>query len=189
MSASVRTPATTTVLTLMLALLAFSSSVAHAQGPVLLRCGSNTWQHTIPRAVNRTIPIAENTIGNSSMRWAAIYNRATWDQRTSMTLTPTDFWSSAVFQFDGNYGPTSWVGLMTPNACPSTSAQIQYNHYYIGGNTTIMMSLACHEQGHAFGLDHPNNASSCMWAGAGWPLEATAGEYNTVSYWYYVSHP
>lgn len=67
---------------------------------------------------------------------------------------------------ENNYGDTGWLGATNINCCKSgtnhiISSSIQLNNFY-NPTATARRHTACQEEGHAMGLDHLNNASSCM---------------------------
>jgi hypothetical protein len=71
---------------------------------------------------------------------------------------------------DGNYGSTGWIGLthIYFSSGIITSAYIQLNRYYDSNYGAAVpgesMESACHEEGHALGMNHNTSPTSCMYA-------------------------
>jgi hypothetical protein len=74
-----------------------------------------------------------------------------------------------VWVYSANYGPVRWIGATTwaPDASGSygnvTNVTVQFNDYY-GGTAAEHRNTACHELGHALGLDHNTSVYSCLYA-------------------------
>lgn len=73
-----------------------------------------------------------------------------------------------VHVYNGNYGATGWVGLTswpydsTGDFDNTTNVTIKLNDYY-GGTAAQHRNTACHEMGHALGLDHNTSTGSCLY--------------------------
>jgi hypothetical protein len=103
----------------------------------------------------------------SYMHTATLWNENTNVAPTDATVSHVDRTSSisdGVNVHDANYGDTTWAAqwqCLSYYAGRCLFSQIQYNLHHITSNTPdYHKGLACHEEGHALGLNHAS--SSCM---------------------------
>ncbi len=92
--------------------------------------------------------------------------------------------------YSRNYGPTSWAGRTITWGLDGRiyKAKVQFNDYfgnYFGPRgprpiANYHHSIACHELGHAVGLGHNSDETSCMTTGGTWPIRGSAEDYGML---------
>jgi len=135
------------------------------------RCGNNRWHYagTHPRVNIMDQTSAGWPVHTKSDKWntsTAIDTIYHWYTQYSCTGT-----SNCVWVMNGNYGPTGWVGYTSffvgTTPLVLTGASIDLNDYcapgYVCSSGFAHASTACHELGHALGLDHNTFKSSCLY--------------------------
>ncbi len=106
----------------------------------------------------------------SFMHNASVWNETYHINPTDVVVGHADRTSSindGVNLHDDYYGDTTWAARWSCLAYYSNRclfSQIQYNLTHISsGNTDYHRAVACHEEGHALGLDHVSSTTfSCM---------------------------
>lgn len=105
-----------------------------------------------------------------------MHNASSWNEANN--LNPTDLvvghannadpnFFNGVNVYDDNYGDTTWAGrwycsYRYSNRC--LRGTVQYNLFHITNPNEYLYhrNVACHEEGHAVGLDHTSDSTSCM---------------------------
>lgn len=130
--------------------------------------GSNALGHRHGYAPSQTVCF--NHVSLTSY----MHDASVWTE--TYRLNPTDVntchydnsqTSGNVNVYDANYGDTTWAGrwyCTTYYAYMCLTSTIQYNLYHITDPSEYLYhrNMTCHESGHAVGLAHTTDASSCM---------------------------
>lgn len=138
----------------------WSAGVAQAYN--LLPC---KWNHSTVKVYD----LSANTF------WTAIQSgMASWNSSVSPAQFNTVISAQDLSVSGGTYGNTGWSGLTASNGSTSSGPSCSSGYWVTGGmriylNTTTtagytaaqLESVAAHELGHAYGLDHNNTTLSC----------------------------
>jgi hypothetical protein len=132
------------------------------------------WGYTWPNITNLGICIS-TSYGNHYNRWLdGIYY---WNQTSTDFGYTTGCSTNTVSLLDASYSSVSWDGLAELSVSGTTiTAAWGYLNYYYTQNYDVYAtnSVAGHEMGHIFGLDHANSDSLMFY---------TTDRYYTYGIW------
>lgn len=107
-------------------------------------------------------------------------------------LVPFQAGARCVDVWNGNYGNNGWNGITyfsyvagTTYRFAENGVSITLNDYYVTNfpNDNKPRSVACHELGHALGLDHNTSQTSCLGpGGANRSLTPNPNDYSQLTY-------
>jgi hypothetical protein len=118
---------------------------------------------------------------HDAIHWNDFYNVEETD--VSTTLAHTNDPREVVIN-DSDYGASGWSGIYTCLDLQGTvceSGKIKINHYYGPYDDEESRHLVCMEVGHAIGLDHSTDSSSCMKQGQWDATEFTSHDDSEVN--------
>jgi hypothetical protein len=195
-SARIAVATTAALAAVALAITLFTPPRAEAvlwRNPAAGNCWVHTWSSGAPSFGHW---VWVDGIADNLIRWHAAGQAGNWDAMTNTTMHFTSNVNVATLRMqDGNWGQTGWVGLTQPTAaCASGWMTLSYNHFYLygwwGGDQPAIANAACHEIGHALGLEH-DNQGGCMTppGGPGRPFVPTANNATEVSLAYALFGP
>jgi hypothetical protein len=128
-------------------------------------------------------------IDKSSSAWPVVYAVPLWNQAHGVDSSyryancPATVGIHCVTATNGNFGDTGWDGLTTmpvdANHNFLDGMTVQFNDFY-QETATQHRTVACHELGHALGLDHNSSTNSCMFAGPGAAATTPSGDDYTL---------
>lgn len=127
-------------------------------------------------------------IDHTSVNWPVSASASTWNQTNRLGV----YWRSpsqgcpgsnvgCVHVSEINNSTVDYIGLTswTVNGDHFGTVSVKLNSAF-APDSTVKRSVACHELGHAIGLDHQNVNDSCMTAGNVFPKYPNGHDFDKV---------